>query len=181
MVGSLQKLAAAALLSGALAGCASTSETPVADVDSRPSFGATIETPDKPNQCVPYARTRSGIVLYGDANTWWAKADGRYQKSSTPLLGSVMVLSGYASDGRAHLAVVSTLVSEGEIRVDHANWLNDGSIYVDDPVIDVSAAHDWSAVRVWNARARAWGTRVYQVEGFIGPGPAGEPDKIALN
>jgi hypothetical protein len=27
-------------------------------------------------QCVPYARERSGIALYGDASTWWERARG---------------------------------------------------------------------------------------------------------
>ena len=50
-----------------------------------------------------------------------------------------------------------------------------------DAVVDVSADNDWSQVRVWNAKTRSWGTRVYLVEGFIGPGPAEETDKLALN
>jgi surface antigen len=174
MVGSLIRLATAALFAGALAGCASSS-----DYSARSDYGATIQTPDMPNECVPYARARSGIAIHGDANTWWAQAEGRYSREAAPVLGSVMVLTGYSSDGRNHLAVVSSLISDREIRVDHANWLNDGNIYVDDPVIDVSANNDWSEVRVWNAQARAWGARVYVVEGFIGPGP--DTDKVALN
>jgi len=27
-------------------------------------------------QCVPYARSISGVEIYGDANTWWAKPRG---------------------------------------------------------------------------------------------------------
>lgn len=182
MVGSLKRLAAAAIFASALAGCA---ETPAVRLSGggygeRPSYGAGIETPQTPNQCVPYARARSGVAIHGDANTWWAKADGRYERGTSPLLGSVMVLTGYARDGRNHLAVVSSLVSDREIRVDHANWLNDGNIYIDDPVIDVSPDNDWSEVRVWNARARSWGTKVYIVEGFIGPGPAGGSESAAL-
>jgi len=179
MVGSLQRLAAAVFFAAALTGCASTS-TPLSDVESRPSYGATIQKLDKPDECVPYARSRSGIAIFGDANTWWTQAEGRYQKSPAPHLGSVMVLTGYASDGRNHLAVVSAMVSDREIRVDHANWLRDGNVYIADPVFDVSANNDWSEVRVWNARTRAWGTKVYLVEGFIGPEPAGDLDKVAV-
>ena len=171
MVGSLIRLATAALLVGALAGCATSPEVRYSDAANRPTYGARIQNPDMPNECVPYARARSGISLHGDANTWWTQAAGRYARETTPALGAVMVLTGYASDGRNHLAVVSSLISDREIRVDHANWLNDGNIYIDDPVIDVSPNNDWSAVRVWNARTRAWGTRIYLVEGFIGPGP----------
>jgi len=178
MVGSLIRLATAALLAGALAGCATSPEVRYSDVGNRPTYGAKIQTPDMPNECVPYARARSGISIHGDANTWWTQAAGRYARETTPALGAVMVLTGYASDGRNHLAVVSQLISDREIRVDHANWLNDGNIYTDDPVIDVSANNDWSSVRIWNARTRAWGTRIYLVEGFIGPGPD-EDAKVA--
>ena len=55
-----------------------------------------------------------------------------------------MVLNNYAGPDRGHVAVVSKLVSAREIRVDHANWLDDGSIYVNDPVEDVSDANDWA-------------------------------------
>ncbi|MBN9555739.1 MAG: CHAP domain-containing protein, partial [Alphaproteobacteria bacterium] len=68
--------------------------------------------------------------------------------------------------------VVRTQVSPREIRVDHANWLGDGAIYLDDPVADVSADNDWSQVRVWNVKTGGWGTRTYAVQGFIGPGSA---------
>ena len=51
-----------------------------------------------------------------------------------------MVMVGYAGKHRAHVAVVRRLVTPREIRVDHANWLNDGAIYVNDPVVDVSLA-----------------------------------------
>ncbi|MEO8896348.1 MAG: hypothetical protein ABI450_10750, partial [Rhizomicrobium sp.] len=44
------------------------------------------------------------------------------------------------------------------------------AIYLDDPVADVSASNDWSQVRVWNIRTGGWGTRIYPVQGFIGPG-----------
>jgi surface antigen len=181
MVGSLIRLATAALFAGVLAGCATSPEVRYSSVADRPTYGAKIENPDMPNECVPYARARSGISIHGDANTWWAQAAGRYSREASPLLGSVMVLTGYASDGRNHLAVVSELISDREIRIDHANWLNDGNIYTDDPVIDVSADNDWSSVRVWNARTRAWGTRIYLVEGFIGPGPDEDAQRVALN
>ncbi len=178
MVGSHSRFAAAACFAALLTGCATSPEVRLSRYGDRPSYGATIERPNAPNQCVPYARARSGLALYGDANTWWEQASGRYTRSSAPRLGSVMVLTGYASDGRNHLGVVSQLISDREIRIDHANWLNDGNIYVNDPVVDVSANNDWSEVRVWNSRLRSWGTRVYLVEGFIGP--SSESSRVAL-
>jgi hypothetical protein len=120
-------------------------------------------------QCVPYARAHSDIDLHGDAYTWWDKAEGIYQRGAEPVEGAVMVLKNYAGKHHAHVAVVRRQISAREIRIDHANWLNDGAIYVNDPVLDVSAANDWSEVKVWNIRSGSWGTRVYEVQGFIGP------------
>ena len=44
----------------------------------------------------------------------------------------------------------------------------------DEPVVDVSAANDWSSVRVWWAPVHALGSSVYSTFGFIAPQPAGE-------
>lgn len=178
MVGFFGRLAAAALFSLSLAGCASTSGFDFAD-NAPSTRGNHVETPPKPLECVPYARARSGIKIYGDASTWWDSANGKYARGGTPLLGAVLVLTGYAGPHRGHLAVVTAMDSDREIRVDHANWLNDGAIYRDDPVVDVSPDNDWSEVRVWNERAGAWGTKTYLVQGFIGPGPADQ--QVALN
>ncbi|MGD0191865.1 MAG: CHAP domain-containing protein [Rhizomicrobium sp.] len=178
MVGSLLRLAAAVSFSLVLAACASTPAVYSPD-SSAPVSSARVETPATPLQCVPYARSRSGIPIYGDAGTWWDKAGGHYVRGSSPVLGSVMVLTGYAGPGRAHLAVVASQVSERIITVDHANWLDDGAIYRDDPVADVSPDNDWSEVRIYNARAQAWGVRTYLVKGFIGPGPDSENQRVA--
>jgi len=133
----------------------------------------TGEPGQQPLQCVPYAREHSAIKIQGDANTWWNKASGKYERGAQPANGAVMVLFNYAASGSGHVAVVRRLVSSREIRVDHANWLNDGSIYVNDPVVDVSAANDWSQVKVWNIKTGGWGTKIFPVQGFIGSGSAG--------
>jgi hypothetical protein len=140
MVGSPLRLAAAAIFSLQLAACASGPDSDSLSYNELPApatHGTHVETPDKPMQCVPYARTRSGVVLYGDAGTWWAKADGVYDRGSTPRLGAVIVLTGYAGPGRGHVGVVSAMLSDREIRIDHANWLDDGAVYMNDPVVDV--------------------------------------------
>lgn len=125
---------------------------------------------DEPRlQCVPFARDRSGIEIYGDANTWWAKAAGRYPRSSSPAPGSVLVMRGYNDPRRGHVAVVTQVVSSRMILVDHANWLNHGEISVNVPVTDVSPNNDWSAVRVWYIPTRQWGARIYHADGFIHP------------
>jgi surface antigen len=139
------------------------------------------ESGQAPVQCAPYAREHSQVKIFGDADTWWDQAAGRFARGPLPQQGAVMVLANYAGPDRGHVAVVEKLVSAREIRVDHANWLDDGAIYVNDPVADVSAANDWSAVRVWNIKTGGWGRRIYPVQGFIGPGaaPAGRPDSAA--
>ncbi len=181
MVGSFVRLAAAAALGIALAGCASGPD--YSDLgDSGPSGGARAR-PQSTLQCVPYAREHSGVVIYGDAYTWWDKAAGKFARAASPSEGAVMVLYNYAGPNRGHVAVVRQLVDSRTIKIDHANWLDDGAIYVDDPVRDVSADNDWSQVRVFNLQMGAWGSHIYPVQGFIGPGPdAGSTDQhIAQN
>jgi len=176
MAGSYLRVMAAMSLALGLADCAS-DERAFVSGDEAVVGDAHVEQPSHPIQCVPYARTRSGVALYGDAGTWWTQAEGSYLRSEKPTLGSVMVLTGYAGPGRAHVAVVNRMVSDREITVDHANWLDDGAIYRDDPVMDVSPENDWSEVRVYNIKVHAWGVRTYLVQGFIGPGP--ENDRVA--
>lgn len=118
-------------------------------------------------QCVPYARDASGIEIYGNANTWWVQAEGRYPRSSIPAAGSVLVMRGYRTSARGHVAYVTHVESSRLIRVDHANWLNGGEITRDVPIMDVSEAGDWSEVKVWHVPGRHWGGRTYQVQGFI--------------
>ncbi len=165
------KLALVAFLALGVEGCA----TRVMDYSENPmprEHGRTAIESDnqKPLQCAPYAREHSGVQIFGDAYTWWDKAAGKYPRGPLPQLGAVMVLNNYAGDSRGHLAVVRRVVSQREIRVDHANWLDDGSIYVNDPVEDVSSANDWSVVRVFNLQTGSWGARLYPVQGFIGSG-----------
>ncbi len=67
-------------------------------------------------------------------------------------------------------------MSPREIRVDHANWAPEGSagrgrVALDQPVRDVSAAGDWSQVRVFYPRLGELGATVFQTQGFILPGP----------
>jgi hypothetical protein len=147
---------------------------PPGDDDTTPS---TVE--GTALQCVPYAREHSGVNIHGDAYTWWDKAAGVYARGDTPIVGNVMVLNGYAGRHRAHVAVVRRIVNSRKILIDHANWLDDGAVYVNDPVIDVSDNNDWTAVKVWNIRSGSWGTKVYKVQGFISPNPANGSPLVA--
>ena len=175
------RLAAVAFLAFGLSACAGTmdySEMP------RPQGRSVVRHEgQKAIQCAPYAREHSKVKIFGDAYTWWDQAEGKYVRGSAPEKGSILVLYNYAGAERGHLAVVRNLVSSREIRIDHANWLNDGSIYVNNPVMDVSSANDWTAVRVFNLQTGNWGTRIYPVRGFIGSdrdvGDDPKPDLVA--
>ena len=165
MVGSHIRLAAVTAFCLLTAACASGPDY----YSDQPDSWQSAQSTGVPLQCVPYARDHSQVKIYGDAADWWNKAAGIYSRSEEPSLGSVMVLTGYAGPHRGHVAVVRAMVSSREIRIDHANWLDDGAIFTDDPVVDVSPDNDWSQVRVFNERAGAWGGRTYLVQGFIGP------------
>ncbi len=186
-MGHWHKIILALALGVALSGCASGGDdaydaTPrVASIapPGLPAERGTNHVEERPGQallqCVPYAREHSAIKITGDAYTWWDQAAGRYERGANPAQGTVMVLFHYAGPSRGHVAVVRRVVSAREIRIDHANWLDDGAIYVNDPVVDVSAANDWSQIRVWNIKTGGWGSRVYPVQGFIGPGSGSVP------
>lgn len=120
-------------------------------------------------QCVPYAREESGIAIRGDAWTWWGKAKGQYERSGQPKVGAVLVVGRTGTNRYGHLAVVTRIVNNREIIVNHANWLNKGSIHLDTPVRDVSARNDWSQVRFWYTPGNVLGKSTYPVSGFIYP------------
>ena len=123
-----------------------------------------------PWSCVPYARSRAGISLQGDAWTWWDAAAGRYERGRTPRNGSVLVMMRTSRLPQGHLAVVSRVVSAREVRVDHANWASGaarGRVARNQPVMDVSPNNDWSLVRVWYPRIDDWGASNYPSYGFV--------------
>ena len=116
--------------------------------------------------CVPFARTASGVEIKGNAKTWWNQAKGQYQRGKQPVVGSVIAFAATRKMPMGHVAVVSEVVSEREIRIDHANW-NRNQVSLKMAVIDVSSRGDWSAVRV-ESRPETFGS-VYPVNGFIYP------------
>jgi surface antigen len=118
-------------------------------------------------QCAPYARTISGINIHGNANTWWSQAAGRYARGHAPKVGAVL---SFASNGRmrlGHVAMVSGIVSDREVLLTHANWSRRGGIERNVRAVDVSAAGDWSLVKVWYAGNGGLGTTSYVANGFI--------------
>jgi hypothetical protein len=118
-------------------------------------------------QCVPYARSQSGIQIRGDAWSWWPSAKGKYRRGTHPYPGAVMVFSRTKRLKRGHLAFVKAVISPREIIVSQANWLNRGQIHEDVPVRDVSPNNDWSRVKVWYVPGNVLGKGRYAVSGFI--------------
>ncbi|NEX44827.1 CHAP domain-containing protein [Rhodobacter sp. ETT8] len=112
----------------------------IAEVKAKQARGARV-------WCVPFARTASGIDLQGNAGTWFAAAKGKYYRGSTPEEGAVMVFAPHSSSRLGHVAVVSEVISDRKVLIDHANW-HRNQISLKMPVIDVSEKGDWSRVQV---------------------------------
>jgi hypothetical protein len=140
---------------------------PVATVNPALLAQPTVERWAKYISCVPYARLRSGLQIFGDAKHWWSRAADLYQRMTQPAADAVMVFAGSKRIRRGHVAVVTAIVSPREIKVDHANWQNHGEIDLNMPVLDVSKNNDWSEVRVWDPKTSQYGARVYAISGFI--------------
>ena len=120
-------------------------------------------------QCVTYARHVSDFEIRGNAHTWWASAEGRYARGSTPEAGAVMVLRPHGRMRLGHVAVVRDVVDSRNIRLNHANWSGRGVVDANVLAQDVSANNDWSVVKVWYGPINALGRTNYPVYGFIYP------------
>lgn len=118
-------------------------------------------------QCAPYAREISGIEIHGNANTWWGQAAGRYERGNTPKVGAVLSFQSTRRMRVGHVAMVSQIVSDREVLLTHANWSRRGGIERNVRAVDVSAAGDWSMVKVWYAPQGDLGTSSYPTNGFI--------------
>ena len=122
-------------------------------------------------QCVPYARQLTGIQIFGDAHTWWGQAAGKYERGRAPKVGAVMAFQPHRNMRLGHVAAVSKVIDARTVLLDHANWspINGrrGQIERDVKAVDVSAAGDWSEVRVWYAPQGSLGTSTWPVHGFI--------------
>jgi len=127
-------------------------------------------------QCVPFARSESGVQISGDARTWWSQAAGIYARGREPEFGSVLHFPGVRGMPLGHVAVVSGIVSDREVLIDHANWAGPGGrkgqVIRNMRVVDVSDRGDWSRVRVYYDRTDRFGN-VYLTSGFIHPRPPG--------
>lgn len=136
-------------------------------------------------QCAPYAREVSGIDIRGNANTWWGQAAGRYERGHAPRVGAVLSFEATRRMRVGHVATVSKVVSDHEVLLTHANWSRPGQIERDVRAVDVSAAGDWSEVRVWYGPQGGLGISAYPTNGFIyadgAPKPLGETVVIATS
>ncbi|MBB3909781.1 CHAP domain-containing protein [Sphingomonas desiccabilis] len=129
-------------------------------------------------QCAPYAREISGIDIHGNANTWWNQAAGKYERGNTPKEGAVLSFEASRRMRMGHVAMVSKVVSDREVLLTHANWSRRGGIERDVRAVDVSAAGDWSEVRVWFGPVGGLGTSSYSTNGFIYSGRAPQTETL---
>jgi surface antigen len=125
-------------------------------------------------QCVQYARIAANVPIKGDAWTWWDKARrAKFARGHLPETGAVVVFRKTQHLSRGHVAVVSAVVGDREVLIDHANWASRraerGRIETGVRMIDVSPNNDWSQVRVWHGPSATFGKRAYPTYGFIYP------------
>lgn len=122
-------------------------------------------------QCVTFARSFSGVQIFGDAWTWWNGAVGKYKRGDAPEQGAVLVFQKTPRMTRGHVAVVSDVVTDRVVQITHANWspINGrrGQVEQDVTMIDVSDAGDWSEVKVWYGPTEDLGGSSYPTYGFI--------------
>ena len=129
-------------------------------------------------QCVTYARSVSGIQIRGNANTWWGQAAGRYERGHTPKAGAVLAFDATHRMRVGHVATVAAVVSDREVILNHANWSHPGRAETA-RAVDVSAAGDWTQVRV--QYGSTMGTSTYPTHGFIYAGHASTADVAAAD
>ncbi len=149
------------VLAASLAGCGSSGTAPTATAGPAPIHQSGLT-------CAPFARELSGIALYGEAASWWDNAAGRYQRSSRPGVGSVLVFRRSARLPSGHVSVVSRVINPRQIEVIQANWVPE-QLDQDQLVVDVSERNDWSEVRVWYPPVNQIGSHAYATYGFVLP------------
>lgn len=131
-------------------------------------------------ECVEYARGLTRVRITGNASAWWDKAAPLYARGTMPRQGSILVLPPHAEMRLGHVAVVSQIVGPRQIMLRHANWSPvdgvRGKVEEDVPALDVSAANDWSSVRIWYGPINDLGRTHWPVTGFIYPDWKPQPD-----
>lgn len=129
--------------------------------------------------CVPFARMATGMTISGDARLWWGRAAGVYRRGQTPERGAVLAFMASGGMSRGHVAVVSAVVNDRTILIDHSNWagpgIRRGQVMRGVTVLDVSDRNDWTAVRVQVGHSTEAFGRTYPTHGFIYNRPVGTP------
>lgn len=126
--------------------------------------------------CVPFARSVTGMQISGNGRDWWHNAAGRYARGHRPEPGSVLAFPASGNMRAGHVAVVSRVIHNRMIEIDHANWagpgIRRGTVMRGVRVIDVSDDNSWTRVRVqvgWDSQNFG---REYPTYGFIHNRPA---------
>jgi len=120
-------------------------------------------------QCVEFARDNSAIQISGNARDWWGNAAGTYSRGEAPRPGAVLAFRASQAMPMGHVAVVSKVVDERHVLLNHANWSRPGMVERGVMAVDVSPAGDWSEVKVWYAPTKSLGLRASPTFGFIYP------------
>ncbi|RVT97959.1 CHAP domain-containing protein [Rhodovarius crocodyli] len=124
----------------------------------------------------------TGMDVRGNGRDWWHNAAGRYARSRRPEVGSVLAFPSSGGMSAGHVAMVSRVLNNRHILIDHANWggpgIRRGSVMQNVSVIDVSDDNSWTQVRVQVGYDPSQHGRAYPTYGFIhnrpdgGEGPA---------
>jgi hypothetical protein len=126
--------------------------------------------------CVPYARSVTGMEIFGNGREWWHNAAGRYARGQRPETGSILSFPSTGGMSLGHVAVVARVVHGRMIEIDHANWggpgIPRGTVMRNIRVLDVSNDNSWTRVRVQSGWNRDSFGREYPTHGFIHNRPA---------
>src|SRR3546814_12961734 len=106
-------------------------------------------------QCVTYARKISGIDIHGNANTWWGKAKGHYERGHEPREGAVLAFAPPGKMRPGHVAMVSNTLSDRVVLPTHPHWSRPAPVATEHPPLPVTPAGDSSGAKVWSGHARA--------------------------
>lgn len=125
-------------------------------------------------QCVDYAKENgwSDFSGLGFAYKWWFAATEKtssyyvpgYPVGNIPQIGAVLVLKPWSGNTAGHVAIVTKIVDDDEILVNHANWRNDEVIRIGDKVKDASGGK-WKKILV--QYGADYGSTTYDTNGFI--------------
>jgi surface antigen len=122
--------------------------------------------------CVQFVRATTDFDLAGNAWQWWEHAAGFYQRGPEPHTRSVLVFKQTQHMRAGHVAIVSRVLDQHTILLDHANWGYGrgpkGQVDRGISAIDCSERGDWSAVCVYNKKFGVYGAP-YPTYGFIYP------------